>query len=169
MRVLVSAASRHGATTEIAREIAAALSEAGLEPVVLAPDAVASLEGFGAAILGSAIYMGEWMDDARALVDRLGPDLATRPVWLFSSGVLGTPSGAEDAPYAAPEADAIADLVAASGAREHRLLAGRIDARGLGLGEKTLVAAVRAPEGDFRSWSEIRDWAAAIAATLASE
>jgi len=57
LRVLVSAASRHGATTEIAREIAAALSEAGLEPVVLAPDAVASLEGFDAAVLGSAIYM----------------------------------------------------------------------------------------------------------------
>jgi len=136
---------------------------------VLAPDAVTSLEGYGAAILGSAIYMGEWMDDARALVDRLGPELAKRPVWLFSSGVLGAPSGAEDAPYAALEDEAIADLVAASGAREHRFLAGRIDARGLGLGEKTLVAAVRAPEGDFRSWAEIRDWATAIAAALTSE
>ncbi len=160
MRVLVSAASRHGATEEIAREIATALAEAGLEPVLVAPDQVASLEGFDAVILGSAIYMGQWMDSARHLVDRLGPGLATRPVWLFSSGPAG------DRPPSEEEPVEIGDLVEAVHAREHRLFAGRVDPRQLGLGERTLLQADRTPEGDFRPWPEIRDWAAGIAASL---
>src|SRR5450756_3114649 len=40
MKVLVSAASRHGATAEIARTIGETLTEAGLGVVVLPPDAV---------------------------------------------------------------------------------------------------------------------------------
>jgi len=167
MRVLVSAASRHGATEEIAREIAAALAGAGLEPEVVAPDAVTSLDGFDAAVLGSAIYMGEWMDAARALVERLGPELKGRPVWLFSSGPLGE-SGGQELSEASADQATIAELVAATGAREHRMFAGRNDPREFGLGEKTLLAAVRAPEGDFRPWVEIREWAAAIAAVVSA-
>jgi menaquinone-dependent protoporphyrinogen oxidase len=58
------------------------------------------------------------------------------------------------------------ELVAATGAREHRVFAGQVDRGRLGLGEKVLLTAVRAPEGDFRPWEEIRTWAAGIAAAL---
>jgi menaquinone-dependent protoporphyrinogen oxidase len=60
----------------------------------------------------------------------------------------------------------IAQLVAATGAREHRVFAGQVDRSRLGLGEKVLLTAVRAPEGDFRPWDEIRAWASEIAAVL---
>ena len=33
----------------------------------------------------------------------------------------------------------------------------------LGFGEKAIVLALRAPEGDFRDWDEIRGWAAEVA------
>jgi menaquinone-dependent protoporphyrinogen oxidase len=41
-----------------------------------------------------------------------------------------------------------------------------VDRKRLGFGEKAIMAAVRAPEGDFRPWPEIEAWARGIAAAL---
>ena len=57
--------------------------------------------------------------------------------------------------------------MAATGARGHRLFAGLVDKSRLGLGEKVILAAVRASEGDYRPWDEIRAWADEIAGELA--
>jgi menaquinone-dependent protoporphyrinogen oxidase len=161
MNVLVTAASRHGATTAIAEAIGAPLREAGLTVDVLPPQDVADLERYDAVVLGSGVYAGRWVDTARAFVDRHADALATRPVWLFSSGPLGDPPKPAEAP---PEGEAIRERIAA---REHRVLPGRLDRHDLGFVERTVVAAVRAPDGDFRDWAAIRAWATAIAAQLA--
>lgn len=163
MKVLVSAASRHGATVEIARTIRDTLTEAGLEAEVLPPDAVTTLDGYDAAVLGSGIYVGHWMDAAMNLTDRHGAALATLPVWLFSSGPLGDPPKPDDDP-----AD-IAEIMEATHAREHRLFAGKVDKAVLGLGEKVILGADGMPEGDFRSWDDVREWARGIAAALKEE
>ena len=160
MKVLVSAASRHGATAEIASAIGETLTEAGLEAVVLTPDAVTTLDGYDAVILGSGIYVGHWMDTAKNLVERHSAALASRPVWLFSSGPIGEPPKPEEDP-----AD-IAEIMDLTHAREHRLFAGRVDRSVLGLGEKVILTAERVPDGDFRSWDEVRAWARGIAAAL---
>ena len=52
------------------------------------------------------------------------------------------------------------------GTRGHRLFPGRIEGSDLGISEKALVALVRAPDGDFRPWSEIATWAESIASQL---
>jgi hypothetical protein len=44
--------------------------------------------------------------------------------------------------------------------------AGKLDKSQLGFGERAVVLAVRAPDGDFRGWREISDWAATIAAAV---
>ena len=160
MRVLVSAASRHGSTAEMATEIAAALSEAGLDAQVVPPDDVSTLDGYDAAVIGSAIYMNSWMAPARDLVDRLADELAAMPVWLFSSGPIGDP------PPPSEEPDEMADILASTRAREHRIFAGRIDRSQLGLGEKVLTSALRTPEGDYRPWTDVRTWAEGIARDL---
>lgn len=160
MNVLISVASRHGASYEIAEEISASLAGAGFHTAVLPPDAVTSLAGYDAVILGSSVYVGHWMDSAVNLVERFSAEIRTVPVWLFSSGPIGHEPRPEDEP-----AD-LADLMAATGAREHRVFAGQVDRSKLGLGEKVILTAVRAPEGDFRPWEEIRGWAAEIATAL---
>ena len=160
MKVLVSAASRHGATAEIARTIGDTLAEAGLEAVVLAPDAVTTLDEYDAAVLGSGVYVGHWMEAAKNLAERHAIALASRPVWLFSSGPLGDPPTPEEDP-----AD-IAEIMELTHAREHRLFAGRVDRSVLGLGEKVILTAERVPDGDFRSWDEVREWAREIASAL---
>ena len=42
---------------------------------------------------------------------------------------------------------------------EHRIFAGKIDKSELGFGERAIMIAVRAPDGDFRDWDEIAAWA----------
>jgi menaquinone-dependent protoporphyrinogen oxidase len=160
MKVLVSAASRHGATTEVAATIAAALTAAGVEGIAVAPAEVTGLDGYDAAVLGSAVYMGRWLDPARELLEQHREALAKRSVWLFSSGPVGEPPKPDEEPVEAPA------LVALVGAREHRVFPGQIEKKRLGFGEKAIMAAVRAPEGDFRPWSDIEAWASGIAAEL---
>ena len=163
MRILVTAASKHGATEEIGHRIAAGLEGAGLSVVDVAPETVISLDGYEAVVLGSGIYAGRWIDSAKAFVTRLRPELAAKRVWLFSSGPVGDPPQPVEEP-----ADA-AEMVKATGAIEHRVFAGRLDKGSLGFGEKLIVNALRAPEGDFRAWAEVDDWTASIARALVPE
>ncbi len=162
MRVLVAAASRHGATSEIGETIAEALREHGLEADAKPPEEVHDLAGYDAVVLGSAVYVGKWLDPARDLVERRADELCTKPVWLFSSGPIGEPL--RPSPEDAVDVES---LVSATRARGHRLFGGKLDKGRLGFGEKAVVLAFRAPEGDFRDWDEIRSWAAEIAAALA--
>jgi menaquinone-dependent protoporphyrinogen oxidase len=160
MRILVTAATRYGATGEIARVIGEVLGERGLDPTVLPPEQVDRLDGYDAVVLGSAVYAGHWLKPARELVDRFGGALAGRPVWLFSSGPVGDPPKPEEDPVD------VAELLDATGAREHRVFAGKVDRTRLRFPDRAIVSALRVPEGDFRDWTGIRRWAAGIADAL---
>jgi menaquinone-dependent protoporphyrinogen oxidase len=163
MHVLITAASRHGSTWEIAEAIGETLTEAGITATVITPELVGEVADYDAVILGSAVYAGRWLDPARRFVESAALDLARRPVWLFSSGPIGDPPK----PVGDP-ADA-APIIERTGAREHRVFAGRLVKSELNLAERAIAAVVKAPEGDFRDWDEIRSWAAEIAAALRQE
>lgn len=160
-RVLVAAASKHGATTEIADAIAEELRGAGLDAEAKrAEDVTGDLDGYDAVVLGSGVYAGHWLEPAKALVEDHAEALRRRPVWLFSSGPIGEPPKPAEDPVDA------AALVESSGAREHRVFGGRLRRSDLGWAEKAIVIALRAPEGDFRDWDEIRAWAREIASSV---
>jgi menaquinone-dependent protoporphyrinogen oxidase len=163
MNILVTVASKHGATGEIGEGIAAALRACGLSIETQAPDTVTSLDRFDAVILGSAVYAGRWMDSATHFAERFATELADREVWLFSSGPLGDP------PTPKEEPQATLALAARLGARGHRSFAGRLDPDQLGFFERTITRAVKAPPGDFRDWEAIRAWADEIATALADQ
>jgi menaquinone-dependent protoporphyrinogen oxidase len=160
MKALVVAASKHGASFEIAERIGSKLEERGIETVVADPGDIDSLEGIGAVVLGSAVYAGHWLAPAKDFVDRFDAVLATIPVWIFSSGPIGDPPKPEEDPVDVAEMQRRTDAV------EHRLFAGRLDKSKLGFAERAIVAALRAPVGDFRDWDEIAAWTGAIAAAL---
>jgi menaquinone-dependent protoporphyrinogen oxidase len=159
MKVLVTAATRYGATGEIAEAIGEVLRERGLDAAVGPPEA-ATVDGYDAVVLGSAVYAGHWLKPARELVDRQRDALAARPVWLFSSGPVGDPPKPQEDPVD------VAELVAATRARDHRVFAGRLLRKQLGFADKAITVALRVPDGDFRDWTAIRGWAAGIAETL---
>jgi menaquinone-dependent protoporphyrinogen oxidase len=162
MRILVTAATKHGATGQIAQAIADTLRDQGLNPTVLDPERVDAVDGYDAVVLGSAVYAGHWLKPARELVGRCAPALAARPVWLFSSGPVGDPPKPEEDPVD------VAEVLAATSAREHRVFAGKLVRKQLAFPERAIVSALRVPDGDFRDWPEITGWAAGIATALRS-
>jgi menaquinone-dependent protoporphyrinogen oxidase len=162
MKVLVTASSRHGSTAEIAQKIAEVLAGEGLAAEIRLPDDVASVEGYDAVVIGSGVYAGRWLGPARQLVEREAEHLRARPVWLFSSGPVGDPAK----PAAEPvDTDAVKSM---TNARDHRVFTGKLDRQKLGFGERAIVLAVHAAEGDFRAWGEVQDWASGIASELRS-
>jgi menaquinone-dependent protoporphyrinogen IX oxidase len=70
LSVLVSAASTHGATAEIAEEIGATLSRHGFAVTMMTPEQVRYAGDYDAVIIGSAVYAGHWLDPAKDLVYR---------------------------------------------------------------------------------------------------
>ena len=160
MRILVTAASRHDATTEVAHAIAAVLKRADIDVDERRPEEVGHLATYDGVVLGSAIYAGHWLKPAKDLVQRTSTRMRALPVWLFSTGPLGVPPRPEGLPVD------VAPVLEQSGAREHRVFGGRLDKRELGFGEKALVRMVGAADGDYRPWDEIEAWAGEIASTL---
>jgi menaquinone-dependent protoporphyrinogen oxidase len=161
MEVLVTYASKHGATAGIARRIAERLEEAGHRVVVEPVDEIDRLDGSDAVVLGSAVYAGSWRKEAVAFVERHDDELRRIPVWLFSSGPLG--EHVVDEQEQPRQLDEIRRLISP---RDHRVFFGALDIGSLSFGERMIVKAVKAPEGDFRDWDEIDGWADGIGAAL---
>lgn len=160
MHVLVSAASKHGATAEIGQHVGDILRSRGLDITVAAPDEAKPDAGYDAIVLGSGVYAGHWLKDAKALAERIASADPRPPVWLFSSGPLGEPPKPDEEPV---DVAGIAELVSPV---EHTIFAGKIDKSDLGFGERAIMVAVRAPDGDFRDWDEIAAWANGITDAL---
>ena len=160
MTVLVTAASRHGSTDEIARIVAGVLDDSGFDAQIRMPDDVTSVDRYEAVVIGSAVYMGRWLEPARGFVERFSPQLSERPVWLFSSGPLGEPARPDG------DADDVETMRTITGARDHRTFSGRLVRSDLGFGERLIVKGVGAAYGDYRPWAEIADWANGIALEL---
>lgn len=161
MRVLIVPASRHGGTAEIGRAMASGLRSRGFDVDVSQPEHLHDLSYYGAAIIGSGLYLGDWLGTARAFVDDHAETLRRIPCWLFSSGPLGA---------AAPEEpvsdDIIQRLIDQTGAREHRLFGGRLELDRLSRTERYLARWVGAKDGDHRSFDEVATWVDAIADAL---
>jgi menaquinone-dependent protoporphyrinogen oxidase len=160
MRVLVTYASKHGSTREIAERIASRLNGHGVTADLRPANQVDEIDGYDGIVIGSAVYIGRWMKEATELVERVRPALPGCRVWLFSSGPLGDQPGV-DPPQAA-------QLATSLNVVEHRLFAGAMSKERLSLVERALVKGVKAPYGDYRDWSEIDSWAATIAQQLDS-
>ncbi|HZD02775.1 MAG TPA: flavodoxin domain-containing protein [Actinomycetes bacterium] len=171
--ILVAYASKHGATREIAERIAETLAAAGEEAEAKPVREAQHLDGYHAFVIGSAAYLGHWLKEAVEFVRRNEAILTHRPVWLFSSGPLGTEAtdaeGRDLRETAEPKE--LAELREAVHPREHRVFFGALDPGKLGFRERAIrsLPAGRAllPEGDFRDWAEIEGWAAGIAQDLA--
>ncbi len=160
MRVLVVAASKYGATDEIADVIGRVLTDRGLMTTVKKPSEVDSIDVYDAVVLGSAVYSGHWMQPAKELVGRFRTTLSERPVWLFSSGPIGDPPKPQEDPID------VSDIAEVTHARDHHVFAGRLSKDKLNPGDRAIARAFGAADGDFRDWDEIQRWTSQIADAL---
>jgi menaquinone-dependent protoporphyrinogen oxidase len=161
MTLLIAYASKHGSTREIAERIAEKLRQLGKQAETRSVDAVSDPESYEALVIGSAVYYGSWLKEATEWVCRNQAVLAARPVWLFSSGPLGT-----EVKDTEPQPKELAEFRETIGPRDQRIFFGALEHSRLSFAERMMVKAVRAPEGDFRDWQAIEAWAASIARDL---
>ena len=163
--VLVAYATKHHATAEIAEAIGEELRQAGLNVDIRDVNTVTSIAPYGAVIVGSAVYVGQWQPAAVKFLETHEGELAQRPVWLFSSG----PTGSGDPVslmkgWAFPES--LKPLAERIAPRDIALFHGKIDPTRLNFLERTAVKMVKAPVEDSRDWKLIREWAHAVAYAL---
>jgi menaquinone-dependent protoporphyrinogen oxidase len=177
MKVLVAYASRHGATQGIAERVARTLERNGLEVTLRPADRAEPFDGYDAFVIGSAAYVSHWLREAAQLVRRHRSLLASRPVWLFSSGPIGTDlvdAEGRDVLEASRPSE-FAEFASAIQPRDERVFFGAYDpdAEPIGLIERigarfTRMSSVRSsiPAGDHRDWAAIEAWAEGIAREL---
>jgi menaquinone-dependent protoporphyrinogen oxidase len=173
MNTLVAYASRYGATQGIAERIASTLTACGHPAQARPAKAAGDLLSYDAYVVGSAAYMGSWLREAAEFVRGNQGLLATRPVWLFSSGPLGTASvddkGRDVLVMSEPKE--FKEFNEAIRPRGARVFFGTLNPSKLGFSHRAarLIPAARAvmPEGDFRDWAAIDAWAESIASELA--
>jgi menaquinone-dependent protoporphyrinogen oxidase len=166
--ILVSYASKHGSTQEIAETIATTFRKHQFEVDLLPANAVESLDKYQAVIFGSAVYAGAWTDEAMAFLKRFDVALEMRPVFFFSSG----PTGKGEASailqgWKYPEA--IQAYLARIKPEEIVLFHGKLELETLPLVQRWLIKAMKAPLGDFRQWAEIQAWAENIVQQLSHQ
>lgn len=174
MRVLIVYASRYGATQGIAERIAAILRQQGLETMVESVQRAGDPADYDAVVIGSAAYYSHWMKKAAEFVRRNRSALAERPVWLFSSGPLGTKTvdeqGRDVCAVTVPKE--IEEFIEAIHPRDHRVFFGALDRNKLGFAHRLMLKLpvnrdnAIFPLGDFRNWNDIEAWAGKIALAL---
>ena len=160
-RILVAYGSKHGATAEIAEAVADELRNAGNTVDCVPAVNVRELAGYGAAVVGSAVYMARWRPGARRLIKRCARELSERPLWLFSSG----PCGQAEPSYAAPPG--MERRAKRLGARGHVVFGGRLPEEPSNLIERSMLDKTPPEYRDLRDWRAIRAWGAQIAGELA--
>jgi menaquinone-dependent protoporphyrinogen oxidase len=174
MRVLIAYASRYGATKGIAERIAATLHSQHLAPSMQPVNEAVDPAGYDAVLVGSPIYYLHWMKPAANFVRHNSRTLADRPVWLFSTGPLGTKEkddqGRDVREFLEPKE--IAEFRNIVRPRDHHMFFGAFDSAKLGFIHRLIykLPANRNdalfPQGDFRNWQEIDAWANTIAESL---
>ncbi|HEV2583932.1 MAG TPA: flavodoxin domain-containing protein [Ktedonobacteraceae bacterium] len=156
--VLVAYATKYGSTREVAEAIAATLSLEGLEVEIQPAREVRSLDGYGAVVLGAALYMGRWHKDARRFLKRHRAALSQRQVAIFALGPLS--AAEEDRRGSREQLDRALAQVPWLTPVEVEMFGGMINPAQLHFPFNHM------PAGDARDWKAIRAWASKLAAQL---
>lgn len=164
-QVLVTYATKYGATAEIAEKIGQVFRQAGLRTDVLPADRISNLSSYRAVILGSAVYIGGWRKEAEKFLKANEKVLSEQLVWLFSSGPTGEGNPVElTKGWYFPKA--LQPIVDRIQPRDITVFHGAINVKKLNLIEKWMMNNVKAPLGDFRDWDAITSWATTIVDVL---
>jgi menaquinone-dependent protoporphyrinogen oxidase len=167
-KVLVTYASKYGATAEISEKIRDVFSEAGLQADLLPVKQVNGLDRYTAVILGSAVYIGQWRKEAVKFLQANEDVLGKRPFFIFSSGPTG-----EGEPVALLNGwllpEKVKPIIDRIQPRDIVVFHGAVETEKLNFIERTMLKNVKAPVGDFRDWDAINAWAASIIETLKAE
>lgn len=171
--LLVTVASKHGATAEIGQRIAQVLNDRGVKA-----DAIPTAEllgrnavnpsAYAGFVVGTSVYIGRARKETRRFLARHANLLASHPVWLFSSGPTDLNEEMDPRMDGFHAPASIQTLVEQIQPREIRILAGAIDPVKMKGLERWIISKVGATVTDARDWAQITEWAETIAAQAQS-
>jgi menaquinone-dependent protoporphyrinogen oxidase len=171
-KILVACASRAGSTRGVAEAISQTLAESGAPVEVRRMQDVQDLAPYRAVVAGSAVRGAKWLPEAMQFMETHQAALARKPFAAFLVCItLAMPNGATDQ-YRQFVADFLKPVRAMVQPVSEGVFAGTLNYGQLplipeGLQMRFLSMATRTPEGDYRDWSAIRDWASDLVVKLA--
>ncbi len=165
-RVLVAYASRYGSTGAVAERIAQVLCEMGARAEVKLVEHVTRLDPYQALVVGSAIRSDQWLPEAvdflqtnRAMFDRIH-------VALFLTCLTMSRPSAENSEKAGTYLASLNQAVPGLRPVDTGCFAGVLDYGKLSWPMRIIMRQKMRDkgieEGDYRDWSLIRAWAAAL-------
>jgi menaquinone-dependent protoporphyrinogen oxidase len=162
--ILVAYATCYGSTREVAETVAKSMREAGFQVEIQPAGGVRALAGYGAVVLGSALYMFRLHKDARRFLSRHAKSLAGRPMAVFALG----PFHDEEKEWEGAAAQLDKELAKFPGLEpvERRVFGGKFDPALLRPPWSLLPALKGLPASDIRDWEAVRTWALDLAPKL---
>jgi len=158
-RVLVTYASKYGATGGVADAIGKELCGKGMAADVVLVKNAGNISSYQGVVIGSAIYMGKWLSEALDFVKKNQDILRQLPVAYFLVCMtLARPSEknmTEVLSYMDPVLKSVPEIKPVG----IGTFAGALDYNNLSWLNKKILKSKGSPEGDFRDWNAIRTWA----------
>jgi menaquinone-dependent protoporphyrinogen oxidase len=155
-KILIAYASKCGSTGEVANAIGKTLAQTGARVDVLPLKKVTNLSGYRVVFIGSAIRMGKWLPEAVNFVSENIVSLQRLPTAYFTVCATLIKDTSANRAKAAGFLEPVRAVFtpAAEG-----YFAGKVDPDSLSFIENMALKAKGVPQGDFRDWNKITNWA----------
>ncbi len=168
MSILVAYASKYGATAEVAEAVGKALRDAGVDADVKPAREARSLDGYAAVVLGTPLYVGSMLKDAKKFLVGHAEQLGRLPVAVF---MLGPVQAGDDMDEARAQIEPALKKTPWLKPVAIEMYRGAYDPAKLRFPD-SLVPKMKAtplygvPASDNRDWDAIAEWAAGLPAKL---
>ena len=163
-KVLVVYGTGSGCTAGVAERIGSALADGGATVDVVSAKDSPDPTAYDAVVVGSGVRMSQWHEPVRKWVAAKADVLKGKPAAFYTVNLtLATE------PERRAEIRAWTDpLIAETGVKpiDVGVFAGWYEPKKLSFLERTIMGAMKAPQGDFRDWGAIDQWTRALAPRL---
>lgn len=165
-KILVAYATSTGSTGEVAEVIGEVLRASGAAVDVRRAKKVKDISQYQAVVAGTGIHAGRIYGELTRFLEWHKAALPEMPVAYFVVCLAMHEPTAEHCQEAAAYLNPLRVKFSDIEPVDVGLFGGRMDFKSLSLPVRTIIKAMKAPEGDFRDWDAIRAWAQSIAPLL---
>ena len=158
-KILVAYATKCGSTIEVARAIGDTIARNGATVDVKPIKEITDINEYDAFIVGSAIRMAQWLPEAKDFVKSHQIHLNEKSTAIFSVHILNQGDNPDDRRERQAYTTQLKEFLTP---KAEAFFPGKIDQAQLSFFECLIFKMVKSPEGDYRNWDAIREWAAGL-------